>query len=77
MYLSSGTLLHVYILRSLIISITQLFSSFPNPLWTLIIVGVSHILGLGVCISAGVTGSCVPWDAKSGVDRLVVYVSNY
>ena len=35
----------------------------------LLLVGVSHILGLGVCAIVGVTGSYAPWDAKSGVDR--------
>ena len=38
-------------------------------------VGVSHILGLGVCAIVGVTGGYAPWDAKSGVDRRLVCFS--
>ena len=30
---------------------------------------MSHILGLGVRVIVGVTGSYTPWDARSGVDR--------
>ena len=40
------------------------------------IVGVSHILGLGVCTVVGVTGGHAPWDAKSGVDRLFVSLAS-
>ena len=39
-------------------------------------VGVSHILGLGVCTVGGVTGRHALWDAKSGVDRLVVSLAS-
>jgi len=39
-------------------------------------VGVSHILGFGVCTVMGVTGGHAPWDAKSGVDRLFVSLAS-
>ena len=39
-------------------------------------VGVSHILGLGVCTIVGVTGRHALWDAKSGVDRLFVSLAS-
>ena len=39
-------------------------------------VGVSHILGLGMCMNAGVTGGHAPWDAKSCVDRLFLLLAS-